>query len=184
MSQRYLRRIELKVKTAPHWAQGVGAFIEGNILLIGERPSFPKGARQSRDMGQPFCSLNGCSGWLNNLLEEEKIPEEKLFWINALYSNGDRVALWPYVEVFRPSYVITLGKVAERQCTEQDVTHENVPHPQYWKRFQSRKRYPLLDLLRRCLINVPDPTSKIESTLSLMSSSINRHADHRVMAVS
>lgn len=183
MSQRYIRRLELHQITAPSWAHGAGAFIEGNVLLIGERPSLPKTA--SRTIGHPFCSDDGCSGWLNKLLEAENVPEEKLFWINALYSNGDKAVLWPYIEVMKPSSVIALGNVAEGCCRQRGISHEKVPHPQYWKRFRSRERYPLLDVLQQCLINVPDPASKIESiSLMMLSSSINRHADHRVMAVS
>lgn len=181
MSQRYLRRIQLS-ETAPSWVQGVGAFVEENILLIGERPNLP---RDSKDAGRPFCSDHGCSGWLNNLLDEENVPEEKLCWVNALYANGERVPLLPYVKVFQPSYVIALGKIAQKACLDMNIDHETVPHPQYWKRFRSKERYPLLDVLNRCLINVPDPLPKIESLLSMVRrSSINRHADHRVMAVS
>lgn len=150
MHQRYLHRIKLKETTAPAWAHGVGAFIEGNILLIGEQASDPKNAPEQR----PFCSSKGCSGWLNSLFETEGFPEERLFWLNALNNDGSKVNLAEYLSVLKPSHVIALGKVAERSCVDQGVTFEKCYHPQYWKRFQSKKRYPLLDLLHQCLREV------------------------------
>ena len=176
MSQGYLRRIKLKEATAPEWAHGVGAFIEGNVLLIGEQASDPKNAPEQ----QPFCSSKGCSGWLNKLLEVEGIQEEKLFWLNALYNDGTKVMLWHYVDALRPAVVIALGNVASKLCTEQKISHEKCYHPQYWKRIHSKERYALVDLLKRYQESIPDRLQQIE----LNSAAINRHADCRVAAVS
>lgn len=177
MNQRYLHRIKLKEFTAPAWAHGVGAFVEGNILLIGEQASDPKNAPEQ----QPFCSSKGCSGWLNDLLEAEGIPEEKLFWLNALNNDGSKVELWRYVDSLKPSCIIALGNVASKVCHEQMITHEKCYHPQYWKRFQSQNRYGLIDLLQHRVKNIPGYSGGIES---IHLAGINTHADCRVAAVS
>jgi hypothetical protein len=170
--ERYLRRIKLKEQTAPVWAHGVGAFVTGNILLIGEQASDPTNAPEQ----QPFCSSKGCSGWLNRLLEQEEIPEERLFWLNALNNDGSRVQLQRYVAELRPSHVVALGSVASKLCQEQNVLHHRFYHPQYWKRFHSKKPYALIEFLRR---NLHPSATGIESI-----SGINRNADYRVVAVS
>jgi hypothetical protein len=174
---RYLHRIQLKQATAPEWAFGVGAFIKGNILLVGEQASDPKNAPEQ----QPFCSSKGCSGWLNRLLEEDGVPEDKLYWLNALNNDGSVVNFRSYLAALEPSTVIALGNVAARVCSEQDIPFVKCYHPQYWKRFHSMKPYPLLDLLQQSLKNIPVGRDGLESFLQ---ADINRHADRRVTAVS
>lgn len=137
----YFRRQELaKLTNAPF---GVGAYVKGNILIIGEQASDPTNAPEQ----EPFCSSKGCSGWLNKLLQAEGIPEEKLFWVNALYNDGTLVDLLALVEQLEPSAVVALGNVAKKSCADHGVQFFSAYHPQYWKRFRSKNRYPLLDLL-------------------------------------
>lgn len=139
---RYKYRIKLGLNTkAPI---GVGSFAPGSVLLIGEQASDPTTAPEQ----QPFCSTKGCSGWLNLKLQEAEVPEEKLFWINALNNDGSEVDLQLLVQQLQPSAVIALGGIAQRVCREQGVEFEAQYHPQYWKRFKSKHRYPLLDRLK------------------------------------
>lgn len=146
----YLKRLELAEKTAA--PIGVGSFLQGNILLIGEQASDPTTAPEQ----QPFCSDKGCSGWLNRQLQSEEIPEEKLFWVNALNNNGTVIDIKTLVDQLNPSSVVALGTVAKKACDSQGVDCIASYHPQYWKRFKSKFRYPLLDLLHFLLLNVPD----------------------------
>jgi len=138
---RYQRRIELgRLTFAPI---GVGNYCTGTIVLVGEQASNPteKTANQ-----QPFCSDKGCSGWLNLLLEQEQIPEEKLFWLNA--KNNDGTLIDPKViENIAPKVVITLGKTACDLLSRSNISYLHHYHPQYWKRFRNKQRYPLLDTL-------------------------------------
>jgi hypothetical protein len=147
MKSSYLKRLELAILTEAPF--GVGSFTPGNILLVGEQASNPASAPEQ----QPFCSDQGCSGWLNQRLAAEKIPEEKLFWVNALNNDGSMVDLQRLVEQLKPSAVIALGTVAKRTCERQCVAKIAVYHPQYWKRFRSKERYPLLDILQFLLLN-------------------------------
>ena len=141
MGERYLKRIALaEITNAPY---GVGSFTEGVTLLIGEQASDPENAPEQ----QPFCSDQGCSGWLNKLLEIEDVPEESLFWVNALNNDSSKINLNQLVKELKPKKIIALGNVASTLCSEQGIVAEKCSHPQYWKRFRSKERYPLLDLL-------------------------------------
>lgn len=161
--KRYLRRIQLAALTTIY--EGAGAFIPGNILLVGEQA-----ANTKKDSNQqPFCSDYGCSGWLNDLLDEADIPEEKLFWLNALYNDGTPIVLKPMVLTCKPSIVVALGTVARKLCRDNYVEHQFFYHPQYWRRFKSKQRYPLLDFLIEHTKNIPERCFELES--------INRSAD-------
>ncbi len=148
----YQRRLDLTRSTCPPF--GVGAYVKGNILLIGEQASHPLGAPEQ----EPFCSDAGCSGWLNRLLAAEQIPEELLFWLNARNNDGSKVDLQSIYDHLQPSVVIGLGKVAEGLICEFDFRESAIflPHPQYWKRFKSKQPYPLVKVLHdqcRKLVN-------------------------------
>lgn len=141
----YQRRLDLAIKTnAPSY--GTGSFVKGNILIVGEKPSNPDMDPSVPE--QPFCSDKGCSGWLNGLLSREGIDESKLFWVNAYLKDGTQLDLKKIVDELKPSRVIALGTVARRSCGEHGIDSINVYHPQYWKRFRSKERYPLLDVLK------------------------------------
>lgn len=141
--ERYERRIQLAQETGAPF--GVGSYTQGIILIVGEQASNPEDAPEQ----QPFCTTKGCSGWLNKMLEIESIPEEALFWVNALNNDSTNIDLQKLVDELKPTCVLALGSVADQVCTEQGVTHEKIYHPQYWKRFRSKERYPLLDRLKQ-----------------------------------
>lgn len=138
---RVRERWKLRCSTARN-RSGAGNFAAGVTLLVGERVS-----HTDEKYHAPFCSSKGSSGWLNELLAASTIKEADLFWINALDNDGTVMELAKLVEDLKPSKVVALGKVAERILTEQDVEHDAVPHPQYWKRFKHHKPYPLIQLL-------------------------------------
>lgn len=136
------RRIELaKITSAPF---GAGAFVKGNILIVGEQSSDPGSSLEPL----PFCSVDGCSGWLNEMLDREKIQEDRLFWVNPFRQDGTKTDLKRLSEDLEPSYVIALGRVAKESCETAGIKFLQMHHPQYWKRFRSTERYPLLDLLK------------------------------------
>jgi hypothetical protein len=145
------RRIDLSRQTnAPSY--GVGSFTEGNILLIGERASNPD--LDPLVPEHPFCSSVGCSGWLNKKFQEEGIDEDKLFWINAFLKDGTKVEIKSVIDMLKPSAVVSLGVVAKNECIAEGIQCYGSYHPQYWKRFKSKYRYPLLDLLKFLQITI------------------------------
>lgn len=145
---RVLKRVRLRFVTKPPIPIGAGAWVEGNVLLVGERTSHP----EVNKYHLPFCSIKGCSGWLNALLSEAEIPEERLFWINALDNDGTPVNLGMIYHSLKPSTIIALGNVASEQLHKQGIVrHALYPHPQYWKRFKSKHQYPLIPFLSTLL---------------------------------
>ena len=140
--ERIILRKELAKKSKPPF--GMGNFKKGNILIIGEQSAKPP----LHPMGQdPFCGMKGSSKWINLQLETWKIPEEKLFWINALNLDGSKSNLSLIVKLLKPSKIIALGNIAAKLCEENNLTYIKIPHPAYWKRFKSRIKYPLIEEL-------------------------------------
>lgn len=86
----------------------------------------------------PFASFSqeGCSQWLTKQLLMANIEEADLLWVNA-DQDLDQI---PGLEDRR---VFALGEVAHRAWHKSIL----VPHPQTWKRFKSKERYPLLEML-------------------------------------
>lgn len=117
---------------------GIGFFIMGNILIIGEQ----SGDKQT---DRPFCAATHCSEWLNNKLNLHSIPEDKLYWINALRTDDTQADIAGLITELQPSYIICLGNIAERVCRDQRINNFiKFYHPQYWKRFRSREEYPFV----------------------------------------
>lgn len=143
--KRFEKRIQLAKDTKAPF--GAGAFVQGNILLIGEQSSNPDTAPNQL----PFCDDRGCSGWLNAQLDVFNIPEEQMFWVNALNNDDSEIMLSEVINQLQPRRVIALGRIAEALCVKNAVDHVYVPHPQYWKRFQHNRAYALIGVLRECL---------------------------------
>ena len=119
----------------------------GNILIIGEQAANPE-----KDSHQePFCSDKGCSGWLNDQLDAADVPEEYLFWVNALNNDGTEIDIATLVENLKPKAVIALGNKAKQLCEKNSLSADFVYHPQYWKRFKNKEPYPLIALIKRHL---------------------------------
>jgi hypothetical protein len=120
------------------------------ICIIGDRP----GPSAPQDIGYhhtPFYSTKHCSGWLNSLLHLNGIPENRLVWVNSTLYDGcalDSNLLQDWdIERF-----IALGGAAEKWAKKSNLSPLiKVDHPQYWKRFRSSSRYPLVDILRSAL---------------------------------
>ena len=121
-----------------------GNFGDCEVVLVGESP----GAESPFEKTYPFCGLSGTSKWLNNLFDAENIHESDLFWVNAydIYGKSNDPLL---VKNALSSTVIALGNKASEWCQENGVKHLKTYHPQYWKRFRSNERYPLLDLIKQ-----------------------------------
>jgi hypothetical protein len=139
---RVQRRIDLAIET--HAPFGAGAFITGNVMIVGEQDSDPTASVEQR----PFCTTKGCTGWLNKQLEAEGIPEEKLYWINALNNDYSTVDLPRLVDALKPRAILALGGIAQKVCKDYEVEFKPFYHPQYWKRFKSKQPYALIETLK------------------------------------
>ncbi len=122
---------------------GIGLFKKGNILIVGDRPG-----PSAKGKNIPFVG-EGCGSWLLKNMDKSNIDERKLYWINSK-DNFGVPATKDFLALLQPSKIICLGGEAAKWAL--DISDEydvvTVPHPQYWRRFKSKERYPLLDLLK------------------------------------
>lgn len=134
-----LRVLKRKRATPSDAPTGVGFAVHGNVLIIGEQGS------DITQPNEPFCGMSGCSLWLNGLLDEANVPEERLYWINAKENDHSWADLAGVMSLVKPAHILPLGKTAEKLLTHNGVAPTAVfTHPQYWKRFHSKKPYPLI----------------------------------------
>jgi len=143
LQQRLLARVVLSANIPAEFDNCAGSIELSKFVLIGESPA----NETTNKRYYPFCDIAGCSGWLNLLLNKEEINEEKLFWINAHHLDGspNDVRL---LDLLEGKQIICLGKKAEKWVKPTGKKYVEVPHPQYWKRFKSKEKYPLIDLLK------------------------------------
>ncbi len=123
---------------------GIGCWTRKSILMVGEAPGTQAGGTQL-----PFVhwGRQGASYWLGEQLERSGVGEDQLYWVNAQDHMGEELKP-DFIERMHPKGVIALGKVADQWCDKHGVKHEVVDHPQYWKRFHSKRDYPLINLLK------------------------------------
>ena len=121
---------------------GIGLFKEGNILIVGDKPSNPL-----LGFDLPFVHLDGCSPWLADQLAKTDVPEASLYWVNGFGLNGTMTDP-KFLDQLKPSKIIALGSQAQRWCEIAGVNHLKTEHPQYWKRFRNADTYPLVNILR------------------------------------
>lgn len=124
---------------------GVGVFREGVTLLVGER--FARGTLGDGGWRFPFVG-SMCSAWVTGLLEEWRVFESSLYWVNAV-DGLERETDPSFVERLKPARVIALGNWAQDWVIRHNIEHTAVSHPQYWKRFHHNDVYPLRHALDR-----------------------------------
>lgn len=131
-------------------AEGILRESQDRILIIGDRPG-PSAPVDPGFHHTPFYSTKHCAGWLNALQVESQIPEDSLVWINSTDFRGLPLPI-SIIDVLDPHSIVILGGHARRWFdTAEDWKGydfvEDVPHPQYWKRFKNKERYPLWEVL-------------------------------------
>lgn len=123
---------------------GIGNWLpEAVTLLVGDRPNL------NNNNGDPFVDFthgNGCAVWLAKELENYGVPESRLYWINA--KDVDNKTTDPsFIDDLRPIKVIAFGNEAYNWCAIHGISASKVPHPTFWKRFNTTTQYPLKELL-------------------------------------
>lgn len=119
----------------------------GTIVIVGDRPG-PSAPRTALYHHTPFYSTLHCSGWLNSCLHVAQIPESRLVWLNSTDFCGDALSHDVLRAIVDPAQIIAAGGAAAQWLRGGGFSQvSKVPHPQFWKRFKSAERYPLIDLL-------------------------------------
>jgi hypothetical protein len=133
-----------------NFGPGIGQWVPGQVILIvNDRMtenwhkcptwSFISGVR------------GGTGAWLANQLEEYKVPERSLYWVNAY--SPPAVAQTPgFVERLRPVSVYALGRNSGAWCRQHvSMPFREVHHPSHWRTKHSGDRYILPRLLAQDL---------------------------------
>lgn len=138
-----------RAKTPLHPVQVQSAGnLNGSILIVGENFA----AHHDRDLRYqlPFCSMSGCSPWLNRQLHEAGISELNLVWINA-----DELERYPDFigKCHNLLTIVPLGQVASSVVISKLGLHKSFEvvgfaHPQYNRRFQTKEPYTLMEFLK------------------------------------
>lgn len=117
------------------------------VLIVGDRPG-PSAPKNIDYHHTPFYSVKHCSGWLNILLEINKINENSLTWINAFDKDGKS----SMINIHNFESIVVLGGNAEKWIKSvSDMPYVKTYHPQFWKRFKNSSPYPLIDILKDLL---------------------------------
>jgi thymidylate kinase len=91
----------------------------------------------------PFFETTGSAGYLNSCLRAAGFRETQLAFTNAYTATGKPRKLTRY------PVVIALGEAASLVLASQEIEHEKIPHPAYWKRFHYHERDTYVNYLRR-----------------------------------
>ncbi len=127
-----MRQHPLGLASAGNW--------DARIVLIGE--SFAEREDNDPWYQWPFASFSdeGCSQWLADQLDLIEVGEDDILWLN---SDQDLSVLYDLA----PERIIAMGTEAYQQLYKLKIKAASVQHPQTWKRFNFKQRYPLLDLI-------------------------------------
>jgi hypothetical protein len=117
------------------------------ILLVGDSPA-PDAPDDPGFHYTPFGAPRNSSLWLNRLLEQFKIDEAQLGWMNAYDKAG--LPTNPRPLSYRWSQIIALGGSPSSWLKRHGIEHRQFMHPQAWKRFHSKEPYPLIPILHVC----------------------------------
>lgn len=129
--------------------------VAARVILLGDTPG-PGRPTDPNYHHTPFYSTKNSSLWVNRLLWEHGIPEADLLWFNTTLADGHPLDSRILSKQLRSNpTVICLGGNAEKWFKQRFTDKQNgyikVHHPQAWKRFHSKERYPLVDHLKCAL---------------------------------
>jgi len=126
--------------------------VNAKVILLADTPG-PGRPTDPDYHHTPFYSTRNSSLWINRLLWEHGIPETSLLWFNTTLADGTPLDSKIFFnQLDSTPKVICLGGRAERWLNTRTLhraPYEKVFHPQAWKRFHSKQRYPLLDVLAK-----------------------------------
>lgn len=116
------------------------------VVLVGERAN-KRGTR-------PFAGLDNSSETLGALLDRAGLPERWLYYVNAFNVNSEGVRAEAFHRTLAAPLVIALGKTAGAHLRKINVKHAEFPHPQWIRRFDSRRLEAWAEELRSIVVGV------------------------------
>lgn len=131
--------------------------IDAEVLIIGDE--FADHQECDPFYQWPFASFSnqGCSRWLATQLDKHQISERDLSWVNQ-----DRLSKETLKAIIKSNHniqsIVCLGDKAWNTVNAwaadenlMSIRFEEVPHPQWWKRFNNSQPYSLISLLKDLL---------------------------------
>jgi hypothetical protein len=100
----------------------------------------------------PFMTPNNSSGWLFNVVHEAGYKERDIAFINARTLTGEAHDMPQQVLDMNPTF-IALGKTAHQWLS--GLSHEELEHPQFFKRFHKNERWDYINRLAEIRRNAP-----------------------------
>ncbi len=128
---------------------GIGT-LTPQFLIVGD----VRNKRTSKGLPYPFFTDSGSSRWLGEVLEDAYAPWALIHITNSRKDDG-RFFTKKELAFLCPGAIICLGENATkrvRRCLPEDKKYPEIyslPHPQYWKRFQSANRNGYIRMLRQ-----------------------------------
>jgi hypothetical protein len=128
-----------------------GQGVNTEVILFGDTPG-PARPTDPSYHHTPFYSTKNSSLWINRLLWEHGIPETSLLWFNTTLADGTKLDPSIVRRCLKNNPVLfALGGNAATWLDAAGLGYTKVFHPQAWKRFHSKKHYPLIDFLEEAL---------------------------------
>lgn len=145
----------LLVRKKRYLAAMDGAQVSPKVILLGDTPG-PGRPQDPSYHHTPFYSTKNSSLWINRLLWESGVQDSDLLWFNTTLASGLPLdGRLVSKQLGADPEIICLGGNAEKWFTQRFTyrpdSYAKVHHPQAWKRFHSKERYPLLDVLASAL---------------------------------
>lgn len=129
---------------------GIGSFRAGNVLVVGERDAGRYETTPLAAKAPPMVFVSDVksttSYWLNERLCEWSVPEQKLYWINALTHDGADTP-YTFLPQLKPRAIVCIGQAAERWASplkEEFTVYDGLPDPEYWRAHHKPEHYYLL----------------------------------------
>lgn len=140
---------------------GSGLYNDTSVLMVGDRPNTARHGELKHRL--PFVSFgrrDGCSWWMAQKLNEARINERELYWINA-YDQAGAPTSARFMFELTPQAVVLLGtnamkwwKLEGRFAAAQidvDLPVYEEYHPQAWKRFHYNEEYHVTKVLKEII---------------------------------
>ena len=146
-----MERVKALIKARPHSSiidgEPCGRFYSAKVLLVGETVG------NSVQQEVPFTGIRGSGPWFTQQLLDANIAEADLAWINVKLSDdtSNMINVIDACKTYEYEHVIALGNVASIALDKAHIEHTTDYHPQYWKRFNNKRDYPLIAKLKEII---------------------------------
>lgn len=121
------------------YCTGLGTIQGDKMVVVGEKLN-----DRISWIGKPF-DKGVSSEFLYSCFREAGIPESKTYFVNAATLTIEEAMFLQFGDT---TPWLALGNEAHEKLNSLQITHSNIPHPQYWKRFHGDERGEYIGMLK------------------------------------